>query len=210
MASSFLSSTQDTAPDPWGVEPLVLQFSPALPMTSEQYYQFAMQNRKLRIERTADGEIIVMSPAGAEGANRNAEITMHLMIWAKSNGQGIAFDSSAEFILPNGSALSPDGSWVKQERWEALTAKERKQFPPLCPDFIIELRSESDRLKPLQVKMDEYIANGAHLGWLIDPLKKTVHVYRPGRDVEVLDNPATVSGESVLPGFELKLASIMS
>jgi Uma2 family endonuclease len=169
-----------------------------------------MQNRKLRIERTSEGEILIMSPTGGEGGRRNSKITAQLENWNESTQLGIVFDSSAEFILPNGAAFSPDASWVKRARWDALTAKERKQFPPLCPDFVIELRSESDRLKPLQKKMDEYIANGAQLGWLIDPLKKTLHIYRPGRDVEVLDNPATVSGEPELPGFELKLASIMS
>jgi Uma2 family endonuclease len=123
-------------------------------------------------------------------------------------GLGKAFDSSTGFKLPNGAERSPDLSWVLQERWEKLSAQERERFPPLCPDFVMELRSPSDNLKDVQEKMQEYLANGARLGWLIDPKTKRVEIYRPGQQVEVLDNPATVDGESVLPGFELDLSDV--
>ncbi len=144
-----------------------------------------------------------MPPAGSETGRRNNKLAVRVGTWAEADGTGVAFDSSAGFILPNGAIRSPDASWVKKERWEALSKNQQEGFAPLCPDFVVELRSPTDRLVDLHSKMQEYIDNGAHLGWLIDPIDKRAYVYRPGQPVESLDNPATLSGDPVLPGFVL-------
>jgi len=187
---------------------LVLHFPPGQRMTVQEYFDFCMANPDLRLEQSSTGEIIIMAPTGGNSGGRNSEINMQLMVWAKKDETGKVFDSNTEFRLPCGSARSPDASWVLLTRWNALTNAEQEAFPPLCPDFVLELRSPSDRLKALQEKMQEYLTNGARLGWLIDPFEKTVHVYRPDREPELLNNPPTVSGEMVLPGFELEMSEI--
>lgn len=179
-------------------------------LTDEQFFLLCQHNRDLRFERTATGEILIMPPTGGETSNRNADLTFQLQAWSRQNNLGLAFDSNGGFILPNGATRAPDASWVKRDRWEALTPEQRKKFLPLCPDFVVELRSPSDSLKETQEKMQEYINNGARLGWLIDPQTLDVEIYRPNSNVEILENPATLSGEDVLPGFVLDLQPIMS
>ncbi|MEZ2319982.1 MAG: Uma2 family endonuclease [Microcoleus sp.] len=177
-------------------------------VTDEQFQQIAAVNRDLRLERTATGELIVMAPTGSETGNRNLDISGQLWLWNRQTKLGIAFDSSSGFQLPNGADRSPDASWVKLERWQTLTLKEREGFAPLCPDFVVELRSKSDNMEPLREKMREYIANGAILGWLIDRKNQKVEIYRQNQDVEILDSPSTLSGEDVLPGFVLDLTDV--
>jgi len=188
--------------------PVVLQTCPAFDMTDEQFYEFCQQNRDWRIERTAEGELIIMPPAGGETGNRNARLNAFFTLWALNDGTGESFDSSTGFILPNGATRSPDATWVKRSRLATLTPEQKKKFLPLCPDFVIELRSPSDNLKTVQEKMQEYLTNGAQLGWLIDPLERQVYVYRPGIAVECLDDPASISGDPELPGFVLDLTQI--
>ncbi len=177
-------------------------------MTTEQFYQFCQANRDLRIERTVNGEVIVMPPAFSDTGNRNFKIALQVGYWADKNGTGEAFDSSTGFTLPNGATRSPDVSWIKLERWNALTEQQKASFAPICPDFVIELRSKSDTLKGLQAKMQEYINNGASLGLLIDRQNQKVYIYRPNREAEMLDNPESVSGDPELPGFVLQMAKI--
>ena len=188
--------------------PLVLHLQPIINLTDEQFFEFCQINRDLRIERTATGELLIMPPTGSDTGNRNAKLNQQLANWTDADGTGIEFDSSSGFTLPNGAKVSPDAAWVKLERWNALTPEQQKTFAPICPDFVVELRSASDNLTPLKTKMQEYIDNGALLGWLIDRKKRQVYIYRPGVTVECLDNPATISGESVLPGFMLDLSKI--
>ena len=177
-------------------------------MTPDEFWEFCRQNHKLRAELTKEGEVIIMLPTGFETSDKNSEINLQLRLWAKKDKTGIATESNAGFILPNGATRSPDAAWTKKERLEKFTAKERQKFLPLCPDFVIELRSASDTLKDLQEKMEEYIENGARLGWLIDPRNKRIYVYRPNAEIEILENPETVSGEGILKGFELDLKEI--
>ncbi len=150
-----------------------------------------------------------MPPAGGETGNRNADLTADLVVWNRVGKTGKVFDSSTGFVLPNGAERSPDASWIELSRWEALSPEQRRKFVPLCPDFAMELRSSSDRLSIVQKKMREYMDNGAKLGWLIDPVSRRVEIYRLGQEVEVLDNPASVSSEDVLPGFTLSLKGIL-
>jgi Uma2 family endonuclease len=177
-------------------------------MTDDEFLEFCQANRDLRIERTAEGEIIVMPPTGGETGNRNSELNFQLVGWSKRDGTGKVFDSSTGFKLPNGAERSPDAAWVSHSRLAQLTAEEKRKFIPLCPDFVIELRSPTDRMIDLKEKMEEYIANGARLGWLIDAQEKRVYVYMPGREVEFIDGALTISGEPVLLGFSLDLRSI--
>jgi Uma2 family endonuclease len=179
-----------------------------MPMTEEQFYEFCLANRDLRIERSASGEVIVMPPAFSDTGNRNFNIAVQLGSWAELDGTGLGFDSSAGFTLPNGATRSPDAAWIKLERWNALTEKQKASFAPLCPDFVIELRSASDTVSSLQKKMEEYIANGTVLGWLIDRQNRQVHIYRPNRKPEILNAPETISGDPELPRFELVMAKI--
>jgi Uma2 family endonuclease len=174
------------------------------------FWRLCQANPEVRLERTARGAIEAMPPAfGGTGA-RNCRLTAQVGHWAWNDGTGTAFDSSAGFTLPNGSVRSPDASWIRTERWNALTEEQRdNSFSPICPDFVVELRSRSDRVKKLRAKMREYIAQGARVGWLLDPLRGTVEIYRPGRPVERLAKPATLSGEDVLPGFVLDLKGIL-
>lgn len=180
----------------------------ALDLTDDKFLELCLDNPTLRLEMTANGELIVMGPTGSETGRRNAKLTFRLCEWAEQDGTGECFDSSACFTLPNGAKLSPDASWVRRERYEALTEDEREQFAPLCPDFVVELRSKTDRLARLQAKMSEYIENGAQLGWLIDPAARRVYVYRPGQEVETLDAPETITGDPVLANFILQLREI--
>lgn len=178
-------------------------------LTDEQFFQLCQNNRDLRFERTKAGELIIMPPTGGETGRRNARITQRLLNWADADATGIAFDSSTGFNLPNGGDRSPDASWVKRERWEALTPEQQETFAPLYPDFVVELRSPSDSLEKLREKMQEYMNNGVRLGWLINPKNKQVEIYRLNQDVEILENPSSLSGENVLPGFVLSLEQIM-
>jgi len=180
----------------------------AVPLTSEQFYRLSIDNPELRMELTAEGELILMSPTGARTGQRNAQLTYQLVGWAKEDGRGIVFDSSTIFSLPDGAKRSPDASWVKKERWNALSPEQQNTIAPLCPDFVVELRSPGDALAALQAKMEEYVANGAELGWLLDPQAKRVYVYRPDREVECLENPKSVKGEKALHGFGLDLSEI--
>ncbi len=181
----------------------------ALFVTPEQFTALAVTNRDLRLERTAQGKLIVNPPTGWETGERNRSIIGQLDRWYEENRKsGKAFDSSTGFTLPNGAIRSPDASWVSRERWEVLTPEEKTAFPKICPDFVVELRSNSDALTPLQEKMKEYLDNGARLGWLINPQQRQVEIYRQGKDKEVVENPTQLSGEEVLPGFVLKLVQL--
>lgn len=181
-----------------------------LSLTHADFVELAAANQDLRMERTATGELIVNPPTGWETGKRNAKITYQLVKWVEElGGGGIAFDSSTGFTLPNGADRSPDTSWVSQQRWDSLSDEHKQTFANICPDLVVELRSSSDRLQPLQTKMQEYRENGARLGWLIDIQNRKVEIYRPGREVEMLDNPSTLSGEDVLPGFILSLVGIL-
>lgn len=177
-------------------------------LTEEQFFELCQNNRDLKFERTASGVLTIMPPTGGETSNRNMELSYQLQAWSRQNNLGKAFDSSGGFKLPNGADRSPDASWVRRDRWDTLTPKQREKFVPLCPDFLVELRSGSDTLKPLQTKMKEYQENGAKLGWLIDPKNQRVEIYRPDQEVEILENPTTLSGGNILPGFILDLTSI--
>jgi Uma2 family endonuclease len=177
-------------------------------LTDEQFFQLCQNNRDLRFERTATGELIIMPPTGSETGDRNADLTYQLRAWSRQNRIGKSFDSSTGFKLPNGAERSPDASWVKMERWNALTQAEKERFAPLCPDFVVELMSKSDSLEKTRAKMREYMDNGARLGWLINCQQQQLEIYRANREVEILQRPQTVLGEDVLPGFVLDLAEI--
>ncbi|MEO0867024.1 MAG: Uma2 family endonuclease [Cyanobacteria bacterium J06642_11] len=177
-------------------------------MSDRQFYEFCRTNPDLRIERNADGEIIVMPPAFSDTGNRNGRIFGQLYIWSESDGTGEAFDSSSGFTLPNGATRSPDAAWILAERWNALTPTEQASFAPIVPDFIVELRSSSDALTSLQEKMEEYMTNGVRLGLLIDRKKRQVFVYRPGQTPTILTNPESVSCSPELATFQLKMAKI--
>ena len=188
--------------------PLTVNFPSLVQMTNEQFYEFCQANGDLRIERTANGEVIIMPPAFSDTGNRNFNIAAQLGNWTEQDGTGIGFDSSTGFTLPNGAMRSPDASWIELERWNTLTDAQKASFAPICPSFVIELRSLSDRLIKLQDKMQEYIDNGALLGWLIDRQNRKVYIYRPNRELEILDNPEAVSGNPELPGFVLRMGKI--
>ncbi len=187
---------------------LRLHFGEFLRMNDAEFFEFCMRHKDLRIERTKEGDLIIMPPTGGKTGRRNSYLTMKITAWAEEDGTGVTFDSSTCFTLPNGAVRSPDVSWVRRERWNALTSDEQEIFPPLCPDFVIELRSRTDSLSTLQEKMEEYRANGAQLGWLIDPKERCVYVYRPQEQVEQLDDPQTLAGDPLLPGFVLEVARL--
>ena len=189
---------------------LTLQIPPSLKFTDDEFEQIVAFNKELRLELTAQGELIIMSPTGGETGNRNFEIYIDLGIWNRKYKLGKAFDSSTGFKLPNGATRSPDASWIKMERWDALTPQQRKKYLPLCPDFAVELVSESDDVEDTRKKMQEYIENGLRLGWLINPKDKQVEIYRNGKEVEILDSPNSLSGEDVLEGFVLDLQVIFA
>ena len=181
-----------------------------LELTDEQFFQLCIDNRDLRFERTASGGLIIMPPRGSETGNFNIDLSYQLQSWSRQNKHlGIAFDSSTGFKLPDGSDISPDAAWVRRDRWDALTPEQKEKFAPLCPDFVVELRSTTDSLEKLRAKMKVYVKNGARLGWLLDRKNRKVEISRQGSDVEILDSPATLSGEDVLPGFVLDLSDIL-
>ncbi|TVP67179.1 MAG: Uma2 family endonuclease [Nodularia sp. (in: Bacteria)] len=181
-----------------------------LKVSHEQFIDLALANRDLQLERSATGELIIMPPTGSDTGNKNLDMEGQLWLWNRQSKLGQAFNSSTGFHLPNGANRSPDAAWVRQERWNALTLEQQETFAPICPDFVLELRSKTNSLEKLQAKMKEYIENGACLGWLIDRQNQRVEIYRPGRDVEVLNHPVSLSGEDVLPGFVLDLTEVWS
>lgn len=188
--------------------PLRIEFPWVRTLTPGEFYQFCLANQELRIERTATGDLIVTPPAFADTGNRNFNLAVQLGVWAEYDGQGLGFDSSAGFTLPNGAIRSPDAAWISLERWHKLTDTQKSSFAPICPDFVIELRSASDGMANLQQKMTEYLANGARLGWLIDRQNRQVWVYRFGQEPVVLSDPERVYGDPELSGFELVMAKI--
>ena len=179
-------------------------------VTPEQFETLCAKYDELRLELTSTGELIVMTGTAPQTGRRNSNLTRQLDEWTEQDATGICFDSSTIFALPNNARRSPDASWVSRERWDRLSEGQKDSFSPICPDFVVELRSKSDRLPPLLNKMSEYIANGASLGWLIDPLKRQVYIYRPKEEVVILNSPETVSGDPLLPGFELNLTKLWS
>lgn len=189
-------------------ELLPLRVRPARPLDDDALFELCRANRDLTIERTADGELLIMPPTGGETGARNFNLIGQLASWTRRDGTGIGFDSSTGFILPNGAERSPDAAWLSRARWDALSAEQREKFVPLCPDFVLELRSPSDKLTELQEKMEEWIANGARLGWLLDPSDRRAFVYRTDAPVEELSAPAQLSGDPVLPGFVLELEGV--
>ena len=188
--------------------PTALRFRPLYAMTPDEFYAFSQQNPDMLAELSAEGEVVFMSPAGGLSSAVNALVIGALIRWAQENGEGVVFDSSAGFILSNGAVRSPDAAWVRRRRLAKVPARQRERFLPLCPEFVVEMASPSDRLANLQAKMDEYMANGAELGWLIDPAGRTVSVYRPGAPGQQVTNANSIDAEPLLPGFTLDLLPI--
>ena len=178
-------------------------------LTDEEFEKFCAQNPELRREMTSEGVMIIMLPVTPEGSSRNFKLTGRFAVWAEADARGVGFESSAGFTLPNGAKRSPDVSWMRKERWDALTPAQRNEFTHICPDFVVELRSKTDRLRTLQNKMKEYMSNGGQLGWLIDPIRHQVHVYHSDSSVEILDHPQVISGEPLLQGLVLRLDGII-
>ncbi|KST66215.1 Uma2 family endonuclease [Mastigocoleus testarum] len=200
MTTQFPIATETT--------PMVLKFAPVIRMTDDQLFDFCQLNKDLRIERQANGEIIIMTPTGSETEERNFDLIGQLWLWTKQDGTGVGFGSSGGFTLPSGAVRSPDAAWIKKVDWEAIPPEKRKKFAPICPEFVVELRSETDALKILKTKMEEYIENGTRLGWLIDRIDRKVYVYSSNNVIKELSNPATLNGDDVLPGFILDLSRI--
>ncbi|MBD2111098.1 MULTISPECIES: Uma2 family endonuclease [Cyanophyceae] len=178
----------------------------AVHFTDEQFYQLCIHNPEMAIEQNAQGVLIVMPPVGGENGNQEMEVGGELYLWNKQTQLGKVFSSSTVFQLPVGSKRSPDAAWVELSRWEALTPEQRRRFPPIAPDFVMEVRSSTDNLATLREKMQEYMASGVRLGWLINPKDQQVEIYRPGQEAEVRSLPTQLSGESVLPGFVLDVS----
>ena len=187
---------------------ITLNLNSIIKLTSQQFYQLCEENPELKLERNANGELIVMPPTGGETGKSNSTANAQIWTWNDRTELGEVFDSSTGFTLPNKADRSPDVSWVEKSRWEALTPEQKDKFIPLCPDFVIEFLSPSDRLTKTQEKMQEYMDNGCRLGWLINRKKREVEIYRPGQEVEVVQSPQTLSGDNVLPGFVLNLPKI--
>jgi len=185
-------------------EPITLNLK-TVHLTDQQFYQLCQTNEQYQLEQTAQGELLVMPPVGGISGNREADLNADVVIWNRQTQLGKVFSSSTIFSLPQGGKRSPDVAWIANERWQALSSEEQEQFAPICPDFVIELRSRSDALSQLQGKMQEYLNSGLRLGWLIDPQNQQVEIYRQNQEVEILSLPTTLSGESVLPGFSLEL-----
>ncbi|MEB3310361.1 MAG: Uma2 family endonuclease [Snowella sp.] len=173
--------------------------------TDEQFYNLCLANPDHQLERSKQGELIIMAPVGGISGNREADFLIDLGIWNRQTGLGKVFSSSTIFRLPQGGDRSPDAAWVSLERWQNLSREEQEKFPPLCPDFVLELRSRSDRLEALQTKMEEYLASGLRLGWLLNPQGQTVEIYRPNKPAEIIALPTVLKGEEVLPGFSLQI-----
>lgn len=205
MASDIQAtgSTETNLP----TQPFSLDFHSAR-LTEEQFEELCRHNRDLKFEMSARGELIIVPPTSPESGWKNSDLTTEVTLWSRRDKTGIVFDSSTLFTFPNGAKRSPDVSWMTKEKWESLSRRERQKFSRVVPDFVIELRSPTDSLRDSQDKMAEYIENGVRLGWLIDLLEQKAHVYRANGEVEILDNPETVSGENVLPGFELNVREI--
>jgi Uma2 family endonuclease len=187
------------------ISPLTLNLE-SVHLSDEQFYQLCQNNRDLNFERTARGELIIMPPVGGDSGNREADLIIDLGIWNRQTNLGYTFSSSTVFKLPNGADRSPDAAWIRRERYSALTPEQRRKFPPIAPDFVIELRSATDDLETLRAKMQEYMDAGVQLGWLINPQQQQVEIYRQGEDVEVRNLPTELSGENILPGFSLNLS----
>ena len=179
-------------------------------MSDEELFEFCALNDNLCVERNAEGEVIVMAPAGGESSHRNVDIAAQLQTWSKKDGRGRAFDSNAGFFLPNGSMLSPDAAWIETARLQGLSKEAKRKFIYLCPDFVVELLSPSDRLSTTKKKMTEWVGNGAKLAWLVDADKQTIHVYRPNQDVEVLTNIQSIAGQGPVEGFILDLCDVFA
>ena len=186
-----------------------LNLEPLVTLTDDAFSALCRANPEVKFERTTKGELIVMPPTGGETGRRNSELTFQLQGWSHQNELGVVFDSSTMFQLPNGAYRSPDAAWIPLERWEALTPEGREAFPQICPDFVVELRSSNDSLKAAQNKLQEYMDNGARLGWLINPKNHQVEIYRQGQEKEILQAPTHLSGEQVLPEFALHLKGIL-
>ena len=190
-------------------KPLLLDVqSITLRVTHEEFEKLCQDNRDRSFELTATGELVVMPPTGGESGNSELELGANLVFWNRQTRLGKTFSSSTIFVLPNGAGRSPDAAWVELSRWEALTPEQRKKFPPLAPDFVMELRSATDRLPPLREKMEEYKANGVRLGLLIDPKNKQVEIYKPGQEPEILESPTEIDCGEVMPGFILSMSEI--
>lgn len=187
---------------------LTLKISPSINLTDEQFYQLCIANQDWKLELNSKGELIIMPPTGGSTGNRNFKLNQQLANWADQDGTGLGFDSSTCFQLPNGAKLSPDAAWIPLNKWQTLTPEQQDKFPPLCPDFIVELRSPSDSLKDLREKMQEYINNGCRLAWLINRQDRQVEIYRQNQEPEILNNPTTLLGEDILPNFILNLSVI--
>ena len=187
------------------LEPITLSFR-NVALSDDQFYQLCQDNENWQLERTAQGELIIMPPAGGLSGNRESNLIGELWLWNRQAQLGKVFSSSTIFTLPNGAKRSPDVAWVKSDRWESLTLEEQEKFPPLCPDFVIELRSRTDSLSQLQEKMQEYLNSGLQLGWLINPQEQQVEIYRPNQAIEIVQLPTILSGEKVLPGFILDIS----
>lgn len=188
---------------------IALTLHPIIKLSDDDYYEFCRLNPDIKFEQDKEGRLIIVPPTGGWTGNKNIRISQRLANWTDQDGTGIAFDSSTEFNLPAGGKRSPDAAWMKLERWNALTQEQQETFPPICPDFVVELRSKSDSLKSLQEKMQEYLDSGLRLGWLLNPKNQQVEIYRQGQDKEVLTSPTILSGEDVLLGFGLDLQGIV-
>lgn len=197
--------------------PMLYEYSPVLDLdfgnlfrqpNDDEFFDFCRRNKSMRIEMDKNGEITIMPPTGSETGKKNFKLTGKFAVWVEKDGTGEGFDSSTGFRLPNGAKRSPDLSWMRLEKWNSISKTKRKKFAPVCPDFVVELRSETDSLSKLQAKMEEYIENGAALGWLIDAGERKVYVYRPNAELEILENPPEISGEPLLKGFRLNLKEI--
>lgn len=187
---------------------LIINLRPTIELTDDEFLKFCQQNPELRIESTATGALVVMPPTGGGSGKRNADLTVDVGLWNRQTELGEVFDSSTVFKLPNGARRSPDVAWIANDRWSALMPDDQERFPPIAPDFVIELRSRTDDIEDLEAKMQEYMENGVRLGWLIDPITRQVKIYRQEQPVEALQNPTALSGETVLPGFVLDLSRI--
>lgn len=199
-----MSATVESTPQ----KPIAIKLDPIVKLTDDQFFEFCRINSEQRFERSANGELVVLSPTGSESGNRNASLTVQVGVWAERDGTGLIFDSSTGFRLPNGAVRSPDVAWIAKSRWNAIPPAQRQKFAPICPEFVVELRSPTDDLSTLQAKMQEYQENGAQLGWLIDPIAQQIYIYQPNAPVQQLDHPTTLSGEPTLPGFVLDLSKI--
>jgi len=186
-----------------------LDLAPFIQLSDEQFFELCRRNPELVIERSANGELQIITPTGGSSGRRNMALSGFLFLWARQDGTGVAFDSSTMFALPSGAMRSPDASWVHSDRWAALSLAEQDGFPALCPDFVAEILSPTDSLAQTRSKLEEFLANGARLGWLIDPFRRVAEVYRPGRPVETVEEDAVLSGEDVLAGLTIAVAELL-